>query len=116
MNGPSGVRLAVQADGKLAIGDSIGSFSDSAMVGRVNPDGAPDTCFGVGGMATFEWWQGPIWPIALLANGQILVAGKANPAVAGIPSRQWNGGRCPAQTKGRTHLNGEVRQLIEEDS
>lgn len=69
--------FAQQSDGKLVLAGSSASATFSAGTGavtRLNPDGAIDTTFGVGGRVSLAM-LGPIGGAAVLSDGKILVAG-----------------------------------------
>ena len=74
---------AIQADGKIVVvgSTSNGSFSDFA-VARFNADGSPDTGFGTGGIANFDFLGGndEARSVAIDSAGNIVVAGVARNA------------------------------------
>lgn len=48
--------VALQSDGKIVVGGGSGfAFPSSAVLGRFNPDGSPDTSFGTGGVVTTDF-------------------------------------------------------------
>lgn len=80
--------LAVQADGKLALGgylqqsNGLSPFLDFA-VWRLHPNGEPDNGFGAGGRAQTDFTGSHdfVFNLVLQGDGKILVAGGANSPV-----------------------------------
>ncbi|WP_166454780.1 DUF4214 domain-containing protein [Duganella aquatilis] len=67
--------MMVQPDGKVLITGFDDSFTvlHGLVVGRLNPDGTPDTGFGTAGMAVVPDLNGTVRSTGVLADGKILV-------------------------------------------
>src|SRR5215813_12415350 len=79
----SGEDVAIQPDGKILVaGFALNSTNgtDDFVVLRYNPDGSPDTTFGLGGQVFTDFGNSTDWAlaIALQADGRIVVAGLAS--------------------------------------
>jgi uncharacterized delta-60 repeat protein len=67
---------ALQGDGKIVVAGYSQGTEDVA-VARLNPNGSPDTTFGVGGKATVDFGAATFgFAVALQSNGRIVVAGQ----------------------------------------
>jgi uncharacterized delta-60 repeat protein len=69
--------LALQPDGRIVVvGYTWPSTDDDFAVARFNPDGTPDTSFGINGQTTTDLGGGDrAWAVALQSGGSIVVAG-----------------------------------------
>jgi len=82
---PSGVRVALQPDGKLIVGGDFQRVNGVPLSGicRLNPDGSLDASFNPGtGLALKDrnaTWQAPeVFSLAVQPDGKILVGGNFN--------------------------------------
>jgi uncharacterized delta-60 repeat protein len=69
--------LAVQADGKVLIGGDFTSYAGTARsrIARLQSDGSLDTSFNPGSGATGGVNFGPVYSLALQADGKVLIGG-----------------------------------------
>lgn len=73
--------LVIQSDGKIVAAGEAGTNSDFG-VARYNPNGTPDSGFGIGGFSTVDFGgtdnEGLGNSVAVQTDGKIVVAGQAN--------------------------------------
>jgi uncharacterized delta-60 repeat protein len=85
--GPIGRAMAVLVlpNGKLLVGGFSGPETGNVQVARLNANGALDTTFGTGGIATADF-GGDDFGLAMArqANGRILIAGLSRPTEIGV--------------------------------
>jgi uncharacterized delta-60 repeat protein len=79
--------VVVMPNGKLLIGGFSGPETGNIKVARLNANGALDSTFGAGGIATSDFGGDDFgMAMARQANGRILVAGLSRPTFPGDPA------------------------------